>query len=532
MLSPRDCVALIQTLLVEAGFSFRNVVPDWFRSPSSQIAPSAVRIAVEGIQHLLATELIEWRQVAYGVKFQVVDVQDGPLVIQDYHAEDVDGDLLMTDHESGLLATTTCAAPSGGSIHAVVELAAIVSLIGYEQPERGHPDETMSSIQNVSSRSESDFVPSLFSTSGWSIESTRSGTSGSKLSQDESSSSSVWPLGQPAAGHMPFRAYAPMVMTAQGGAVQANTHMGMQVVQTILPPPPVMAEPDDVVMSESGEVSIQSERNQSLTTQRCQESSVIQEDVKPSNAFSAFQSIGSIRHKRQADDAILAAHAEAAVQAERLRAAKDAKDRLKAQQFQTEADYVDRLRVQRMQDASELARGVDNVQKNTTIQIAIFQQEMREMEAKHDREREAAKNIQKFQASQLRDLRATSAHVQHAIVTPVPDAVSQIKTESGIANFQQDARSHDAGNVAVKREKSADKEATATRADALLAVQLQATIQSMNAAKQRTKPATTVPTAVKTEAGARATKAPAPKSSDDAKAKAKKATPKARASRK
>ncbi|OWY94459.1 hypothetical protein PHMEG_00035802 [Phytophthora megakarya] len=100
----------------------------------------------------------------------------------------------------------------------------------------------------------SDFVPSLFGTSGGSIESTRSGTSGSKSSQDESSSSSVWSLGQPAAGHMPFRAYAPMVMTAQGGAVQANTQMGMQVVQTILPPPPVMAELDDVVMSASGEV--------------------------------------------------------------------------------------------------------------------------------------------------------------------------------------------------------------------------------------------------------------------------------------
>ncbi|OWY94764.1 hypothetical protein PHMEG_00035416, partial [Phytophthora megakarya] len=72
----------------------------------------------------------------------------------------------------------------------------------------------------------------------------------------------------------------------------------------------------------------------------------------------------------------------------------------------------------------------------------------------------------------------------------------------------------------------------AVRVDALLAAQLQATIQSVNAAKQRPKPATTVSTAVKAEAGARATKAPVPKSSDDAKVKAKKATPKARTSRK
>ncbi|OWY92610.1 hypothetical protein PHMEG_00038318 [Phytophthora megakarya] len=107
------------------------------------------------------------------------------------------------------------------------------------------------------------------------------------------------------------------------------------------------------------------------------------------------------------------------------------------------------------------------------------------MEAERVREREAAKSIQKFQASQLCDLRATYAQVQHATVTPVTDAVSQIKTEAGIANFQQDAKGQDTGNVAVKQEKSADKEAAAARADALLAAQLQATIQSVNAAKQK-----------------------------------------------
>ncbi|OWY91589.1 hypothetical protein PHMEG_00039763, partial [Phytophthora megakarya] len=125
------------------------------------------------------------------------------------------------------------------------------------------------------------------------------------------------------------------------------------------------------------------------------------------------------------------------------------------------------------------------------------------MEAERDREREVAKNIQKFQASQLRDLRATSAQVQYATVTPVPDAVSRKKTESGIANFQQDAKGQDAEKVAVKKEKSADKEAQ--------------------------PPARTFswPHNSRLPSGASA-----PKSSDDAKAMAKKATPKARASRK
>ncbi|OWZ04439.1 hypothetical protein PHMEG_00023662 [Phytophthora megakarya] len=93
-----------------------------------------------------------------------------------------------------------------------------------------------------------------------------------------------------------------------------------------------------------------------------------------------------------------------------------------------------------MQDESERVRWVVDVQKNMNMQIAIFQQQMREMEAERDREREAAKSIQNFQASQLRDIRATYAQVQYATVTPVPDAVSRMKTESGIANFQQDAK--------------------------------------------------------------------------------------------
>ncbi|OWY99290.1 hypothetical protein PHMEG_00029732 [Phytophthora megakarya] len=115
------------------------------------------------------------------------------------------------------------------------------------------PSETMSSIQNVSSRAGSDFVPSLLGTSGGSIESTRSGT---RLKMNHR----LRPCGHLGNPQLGTSLQGVCSMTAQGGAVQANTQMGMQVVQTILPPPPVMAEPDDVVMSESGEFSIQSER--------------------------------------------------------------------------------------------------------------------------------------------------------------------------------------------------------------------------------------------------------------------------------
>ncbi|EGZ20591.1 hypothetical protein PHYSODRAFT_259556 [Phytophthora sojae] len=123
ILSPRECVALIQSLLFAAGFRFHNLIPMWFQSQSSRVAPSLVRSVVEDVQHFLAFELIEWRELASGVPFKIVlgapDVQDqtesnvgnsGSTLSQaarapilNYHAEDNDGDLLMSDYEAGLL---------------------------------------------------------------------------------------------------------------------------------------------------------------------------------------------------------------------------------------------------------------------------------------------------------------------------------------------------------------------------------------------------------------------------------------------
>ncbi|OWY93104.1 hypothetical protein PHMEG_00037622, partial [Phytophthora megakarya] len=199
MLSPRDCVALIQTVLVEAGFSFRNVISEWFRSRSSQIAPSVARIAVEGVQHLLATELTEWRQVAFGVTFQVVSIQDEPLAIQDYHAVDADGDLLVTDHEAGLLGREFVLRLRMSGLRGLrrprgsprsepdpkwpqhvpprpvsLSTSSLSSLPSYHSSDTNSQsvvtlNETMASIPNVSSRAGSDLVPSLFGTSGGSV---------------------------------------------------------------------------------------------------------------------------------------------------------------------------------------------------------------------------------------------------------------------------------------------------------------------------------------------------------------------------
>jgi hypothetical protein len=69
-----------------------------------------VRTVVEDIQHLLALELVEWRQVVCGVPAEVV-LTDGPTErcavneppVLEYHAEYSDHDLMMTDYEAGLL---------------------------------------------------------------------------------------------------------------------------------------------------------------------------------------------------------------------------------------------------------------------------------------------------------------------------------------------------------------------------------------------------------------------------------------------
>ncbi|OWZ15098.1 LOW QUALITY PROTEIN: hypothetical protein PHMEG_00011320 [Phytophthora megakarya] len=265
MLSPRDCVALIQTLQL------------------SQIAPSAVGAVVEGVQLLLSTVFIKWGQVAFG---WVVNIQDGTRTIQDYHAEEADGGLLMTDHEAGHLGREFVLrlmvsklrglrCPRGSpssesdlkrSLHVPpcpvsLSTPSLSSQPSYHSSYTNSQsvvtlNETISSIQSVSLRAGSDFVPSLFGTSETSIEQRAVVR---KSSQDESSSSPVWSRAA-SNGYMPFRAYAPTVMTAKSGSVPADNQMGMQVVQTVIPPMQVMAGPDYVVMSESGEVAILTER--------------------------------------------------------------------------------------------------------------------------------------------------------------------------------------------------------------------------------------------------------------------------------
>ncbi|EGZ29372.1 hypothetical protein PHYSODRAFT_263452 [Phytophthora sojae] len=106
--TPRECVAILQTLLFEAGFQFDNLVPVWFKTHASKITPDLVRSLAGDIQRLLAVELIEWRTLCVRASFKVIPVleaeaKSGQTPALANHAEDQDGDVLMDDYEVNLL---------------------------------------------------------------------------------------------------------------------------------------------------------------------------------------------------------------------------------------------------------------------------------------------------------------------------------------------------------------------------------------------------------------------------------------------
>ncbi|KAE9001168.1 hypothetical protein PR002_g17980 [Phytophthora rubi] len=70
--SPRECVAVLQTLLFEAGFHFDNLVPVWFRTRASKITADLVRSLVGDLQRLLAAELTEWRTLCVGATLKKI----------------------------------------------------------------------------------------------------------------------------------------------------------------------------------------------------------------------------------------------------------------------------------------------------------------------------------------------------------------------------------------------------------------------------------------------------------------------------
>ncbi|KAF1785846.1 hypothetical protein GQ600_25695 [Phytophthora cactorum] len=96
LLSSLPCVAPLQTMLVEAGFDFLNVVPIW--SEVSEVAGVPVELiyrGVEKIQHQIFGECVEWNKLVCGVNYHIrqpLDLLPEPIIVTDSNAQKTDAD--------------------------------------------------------------------------------------------------------------------------------------------------------------------------------------------------------------------------------------------------------------------------------------------------------------------------------------------------------------------------------------------------------------------------------------------------------
>ncbi|OWY96275.1 hypothetical protein PHMEG_00033499 [Phytophthora megakarya] len=115
-LSPAECVAIIQALIIESGFEFQNVIPVWSEARISKVHPELIQLGCDDLQRLLSVELLEWRQLIseatrrflspdeVDVLMTVADGQTSKSdVMVDDCPEDQDGDAVMTTQEAQLL---------------------------------------------------------------------------------------------------------------------------------------------------------------------------------------------------------------------------------------------------------------------------------------------------------------------------------------------------------------------------------------------------------------------------------------------
>ncbi|EGZ15567.1 hypothetical protein PHYSODRAFT_333806 [Phytophthora sojae] len=236
---------------------------------AAKVAPAKLRVVIQDVPHPLALELVEWRSLAVGATFKIIPVlkaqasetpESEQASIQDYHAEDQDGDLLMTDYDLGLLVREyvlrlklTGLRPTrspGGSSD------------GEPKPKRQqhHPARPpLASLPSASSPSE---LPSPRTSSRSDVVQAEEAapiqeyaTSDLSRAWTSSASSPSIGLGFSAGAHMPPSTYGPMAMSIQAGrpgfAVGGGA-VGYYVTQRVVSK---RADQDDVEMAESVQTS-------------------------------------------------------------------------------------------------------------------------------------------------------------------------------------------------------------------------------------------------------------------------------------
>ncbi|GMF51380.1 unnamed protein product [Phytophthora fragariaefolia] len=195
--SPRECVAVLQTQLFEAGFGFLNLVPGWFRTRANKAHPDLVRNVVEEMLILLTIEMVELRQLLVrAVEIQVSaraeqPCPEGVVLEPDVEMSDREVELLGRDYV-GMLKVSgpqkprcprgpSVREPGPKRIQREPALAPPSSILTPESPQsvsssdfgslEGARPGSMSSGPESSVESESQATSSLFGTTGGSDES-------------------------------------------------------------------------------------------------------------------------------------------------------------------------------------------------------------------------------------------------------------------------------------------------------------------------------------------------------------------------
>ncbi|POM72074.1 Hypothetical protein PHPALM_11272, partial [Phytophthora palmivora] len=268
----RVCVAVLQTMLYEAGFEFQNLLPTWSQTQASAIFESQVRSVATELQSRLAMELVEWATVtarlqvnrlSEGMKQEDTTSREGTdSVLPDKDADLQGRQLIMRLRVTGLRVTHSSNGsssdeppqskrlqqrpprPQVSSTPSALSTPSLASLAQYEsrsdstRPESGTP---MSEDRDSSRTRMTDVpVPSVIGTSD-------DQSSGFQTSRGSSTDSSLM-SGRPAS-HMPLSAGG-LALVAQGadvGGMVSGEGMGIQVTRTLFP---VKSEPEDIDMLE------------------------------------------------------------------------------------------------------------------------------------------------------------------------------------------------------------------------------------------------------------------------------------------
>ncbi|RLN88889.1 hypothetical protein BBJ28_00026348, partial [Nothophytophthora sp. Chile5] len=276
LLSPVACVAVLQTMLLESGFEFVNIVPVWGETQAlSEIPSRHVQRGAETLCSCLGDESLEWHKLMERVPFHARRSQDPRLKLPppqiEYHSTDEDRDLLMTEDADAYLGkelvlrlrvtgTRVRSPPTSGTGEPHAKRPQLLPpqppFVPSNSLPSWHPS-METSDQDADMGAASDSVPSLVDPSGTSDEMMTSADSATNLSGHSSSGSSLLSAGDyRAQSHMPGPAMGAVVMMAthSGGAEPADSDMMVpapvfrapypaQVMQIAAQPPVAMPLP-------------------------------------------------------------------------------------------------------------------------------------------------------------------------------------------------------------------------------------------------------------------------------------------------